>query len=275
MIRPDRVRTGTVSPKMLLIACALALVPSALAFADEWSNRPVAELVVLARAEDRATRNNAIVALGKIGGPEAERALLAALDDNEWSNRWRAAEGLGKIAGPAAVTRLIAQLTMEVGWEEEQAAGRTPPRYPDYLRGYVKVPEFQQRAVAIAIRNILTRNRGLQSIPVMDNLAKTMKDPTQKMRIRAELALILGEIGDRRSVPTLIEVLGHEPSGALRAWSARTLGDLGAREAIPALKAALQDPSVTPDTKHIPAVRLDAKWALQKLQQRQPSPRQD
>ena len=230
----------------------------------------VANLVKLSQTGNDGIRNHAIVTLGMYDVPEAETALVAALNDRWYANRWRAAEGLGKIGGPSHIDSLLAQLSTEVRWEkedEQSASGAAKHYQGQRVMGSVTVPEFTQSRMALGIRGILRRSTGPGADEAKLKVVSAMSDPSQEYRVRAYLALILGEVGDKRSVPMLIDVLGHETNGSLRAWSARTLGNLRAREAIPALNAALDDPYVTPDQKRIPTVRDAAARALQKIEQ--------
>lgn len=240
----------------LVLVCMVAR-----AAADEWTERPVAELVALAMHDDPGTRNHAIVALGKIGGPEAERALLLALNDVEWENRWRAAEGLGRIGEVSSVLPLVQRLVAEVATEDALKKGDEPL----LLHGYVTWPEFLQRQMAIAAREILKRHQTPEGLQCREILVGTMQNAQEPARVRIQVALLLAELGERRTVPLLIESLTAEPSGALRAFAAEALGALGAQEAVPALQQALTDPYLTPD-KRIPIVRNAAARALEKLQ---------
>ena len=66
--------------RSLLTAMCLVMVlvvPTG-AYADEWTNRPVEELVRLAREGDFGVRYQAVVALGKLGGPLAQRTLVSS-----------------------------------------------------------------------------------------------------------------------------------------------------------------------------------------------------
>ena len=258
-------RVAATSSGLILVA---GLVIAALALrapADEWTERPVSELVALTESPDPGTRAHAVVALAKIGGPEAETALGAALDDLVWSVRWRAAEGIGRISGASRIPLLLQQLRTEVETEEKGEA----PECAEYY-GYVTVPEFLQRQMGLAIAAVLLRDKSEQRAVALRQLTETMASATEKLRMRCQLALVLADLGDRESVPALTEALAQEPSGPARAWSAEALGRLGAQEAVPALTLALEDPYVTPD-KQIPLVRQAAARALEMLRAPVPS----
>ncbi len=237
----------------------------------------VADLVKASQAGDDGIRGKAVMTLGMYDVPEARSALVAALNDRRWSNRWRAAEGLGKIGDPSEIDPLLARLRTEVRWEkedEQSASGAAKHYQGQRVMGSVTVPEFTQCRMALGIRDILRRGSVPGASEAKLKVLSMMSDPSLEYRVGAWMAWILGQLGDKRAVPVLIDVLGNEPSGGLRALSARTLGDLGAREAIPALRAALDDPYVTPDQKHSRPderqsrrVRDEAARAIKKIEQ--------
>lgn len=74
--------------------------------------------------------------------------------------------------------------------------------------------------------------------------------------VRAQAAIVLGKIKDRRGVPLLISAL-RDKEAAVRTMAAASLGKLGDAAAIPALRACLEDPEVpvrTAATRAIAAI---------------------
>jgi HEAT repeat protein len=65
---------------------------------------------------DLNLRAQAAAALGKLGGPDAERALLAALDDPQWQVRAQAAKALGRVAHPATAADLAMAMPDDNWW---------------------------------------------------------------------------------------------------------------------------------------------------------------
>ena len=59
--------------------------------------------------------------------------------------------------------------------------------------------------------------------------------------VRQDAARMLGELGDERAVPALIERLEQDEDDFVRALSASSLGDIGDERAIEPLQNALQD----------------------------------
>jgi HEAT repeat protein len=60
-------------------------------------------------------RARAAAALGRLGGPVAEGALLVAIDDEHWEVRAQAAKGLGRIAKPA-FAHVLARAMPDPSW---------------------------------------------------------------------------------------------------------------------------------------------------------------
>jgi HEAT repeat protein len=68
-----------------------------------------------------------------------------------------------------------------------------------------------------------------------------MKGEKKLTKLKYYFATTLGNLGDRRSVPVLIDYLERGENGLFRSRAASLLGDLGDKRAIPALKKALKD----------------------------------
>lgn len=72
-------------------------------------------------------------------------------------------------------------------------------------------------------------------------------------KVRAQAADTMGDQGDKKAVPALLEALNDE-SQFVRLAAVRSLGRLGDPKAIPGLMTTLSDPAFT--------VRLNALWSL-------------
>ncbi len=68
------------------------------------------------RESDLNLRAQAAAALGKLGGPDAEQALLDSLEDAEWQVRAQAAKALGRIGHPGVALRLAQAMPDESWW---------------------------------------------------------------------------------------------------------------------------------------------------------------
>jgi HEAT repeat protein len=117
-------------------------------------------------------------ALGKIGGEEALSALLSALDDESEIPRWSAAEALGRIGGEQAITGLAKALQdhdITVRWRAVQALGKIG---------------------------------GDRPVTLLLNLLEDKRETSPF--VLSEIAKVLGELGDRRAMPVLADVLGDD-----------------------------------------------------------------
>jgi HEAT repeat protein len=72
-------------------------------------------------------------------------------------------------------------------------------------------------------------------------------------QVRLCAARALGRLQDRRSVPALLETLGH-PISNLRKEAALALGEIGAPEALPALEQIRNDPD--PEVRKSAAISI-------------------
>jgi HEAT repeat protein len=71
---------------------------------------------VLAGDPDLNLRAQAAAALGKLGGSDAQKALLEALEDREWQVRAQAAKALGRIGHPGAAHALARTMPDRSWW---------------------------------------------------------------------------------------------------------------------------------------------------------------
>jgi hypothetical protein len=83
------------------------------------------------------------------------------------------------------------------------------------------------------------------------------------LTIRQNAAMILGYIGDVRSVPVLCEIVINSKDPNMRTCAIYYLSSIGDKKAIPALKKALKDNYMDMSENH--PLRYDAYKALQKL----------
>jgi hypothetical protein len=71
---------------------------------------------ILAHDESLNLRAQAAAAIGKLGGPQAQRALLEALGDPAWQVRGQAAKALGRIGHPGAAHTLALAMPDSSWW---------------------------------------------------------------------------------------------------------------------------------------------------------------
>jgi len=162
------------------------------------------EFIALLYHEDVEARSSAAEVLGYLRFPGASRALLEALADKNDAVRMAASRALAEIKDPELAASLVAFLKQPDRW--------LPARVAEVL---VALGEHAVEPL-------------LKAIPHFEGEAHL-------------IAEILGEIGDSRAVPHLIELLGKSPRARVRAAAAEALGKINSAEAIPALKKALRD----------------------------------
>lgn len=101
---------------------------------------PVDRLVELASDASPRVREQAVGALGRLGAPEAESALVAALDDADGVIQERAADGLLARGAPECVARVIELVSRTA---DHDAAGRIAAR--------IALPSEEPSKVALAL----------------------------------------------------------------------------------------------------------------------------
>ena len=165
--------------------------------AEAVGDTQIDHLLQLLGDPDRFVRRAAALALGELRADRAVPGLIETLKDNAtiWEAAGDAAWALGQIGDADAVPPLIAALQQP----------------------YVAGP-------ALAALAKLQDTRAVQ--PLIDYLERT-GDPGA--------ATVLGNLGDRRAVDSLIRALRH-PQPSTRFYAARALGKLADPRALPALE---------------------------------------
>ena len=206
---------------------------------QDATRRAVAALIaVLQPGEPPPLREAAGWALGEIGGTEAERRLIALLDDRDAKVRRTAAEGLGKLRNRNATDALIRHLEKDEAPDVRVAAatalGNTgDPAAISPLLNLLKADDIYVRQAADA---------ALASIRPSDigALSKELRDESPK--VRSEAVQRLGASRNPNVVPELIRMLvDDEPQVADTAASA--LASFRDPESLSRMVPALDDPS--------------------------------
>jgi HEAT repeat protein len=170
-------------------------------------------------------RAAAVIALGKLGGPDLVAVLARMLDDDEKLVRERASLGLGILG---------------VGEAEPIRSGRLGDPASAVATGRGAL----QRAFAAVGLGLLARRTdlGVGTLERLRSLSGAGQDQDVELRLASILAL--GLAADRNSVPSLTRIL-KEPAEdeRVRAFAASSLARVGEESTIPALVAALEDGS--------------------------------
>lgn len=187
-------------------------------------SQAVKPLIVLLKDMNPDVRQAAADALVKIGGLYAMEQLIAALQDSDSYVREAAAEILGKISNPALDPLMYA--LWEDNWEVRIEAAKALGGLRDgrAVNSLIAVLKYEDGG---ARRDI---TEGLSEIT--SSLAKPFIAPgmTQDIRLRIEVIKALGQIGDKRAVPALVEELqnwdtAQEATDALEkfGWSPQSI----------------------------------------------------
>jgi HEAT repeat protein len=171
-------------------------------------------------------RERAVLALGRIGDPSALPHLVQALNDSKNAVRTAAASALGQLGDKRAVPHLVQALGSKgkSHWWAGQALGRLGA-LPELVQA---LDDKRWRVREGAVRGLSELEE--ESIP---HLVRALGDSSKQVRKRA--ASILGQRGDQRAIPYLLEVV-KDPD--VHDWERRVaaqyLGQLGYRLQVPA-----------------------------------------
>lgn len=170
-----------------------------------WFLRAPADAIESDPGSVAIVRLDAIMALGRLGHPEAVEPLCEVLAWPFRGDREAAAVALGKIGDPRAVTPLVGILSD-----------------PD---------EWVRKAAAISLGQIGDPSAA-------EPLRKLLQDPSEW--VRPNVGIVLGEMGDPEALEVLLEAL-HHVDHERRERAARALGVLGEGRASQALIALAGD----------------------------------
>jgi HEAT repeat protein len=194
--------------------------------------RAVPGLREVLNAGDRLTQRDAIEALGAIGDPRAVPDLLEALYVRDWFIRQAAIEALGTIGDPQAIPALVEALHSDDTWvatEAAEALGRIG--HSEAVSNLLEVlcAEELLASFVTSIEN--------SKLPVDEpNVAVVGTFRHEISDLRCAIAAALGKISDARAVPSLIELILHDPDAKLRATAAEALEHIGTPQAMAAAR---------------------------------------
>jgi hypothetical protein len=200
-------------------------------------------------------QQEAVGALGKIGGPVALSKLSDLLNSKDPKERLMAARGFSGAAGGQAVAILLAKLKQETdaGIKSQIifALGNIGSGLSSNQEKQLIVTELIREmenstgAVQSAAINALGKIR-LKS--ATEPLLKQLKLWTSTAVLAQEIIFALGEIGDNRAVELLVIMLEKHGSRSVRSQAAIALGKIGGAKALEALKRRLTE-ETDPDVK--------------------------
>jgi len=163
------------------------------------------ELVGLLNDDDPEHRASAAETLGRLRITQAADSLLEVMADKKEAVRLAASSGLMRMNTPEIAEPLAAALHYPKKW--------LPARVAEVL------VSLGQDAVPALLRTL----------------------PTSSQEVTPLIIEVLGQIGDSRAVPDLVELLKHSPFSAVRISAAEALGEIGSEDTVMPLVDALHD----------------------------------
>lgn len=222
----------------------------------------VPRLVALLKDRDPDVRRTAAQSLGKMGASESADALVDSLRDVDPMVRQYSAWALGNLGAPAlekAGLPLVTALTdpsEAVRTSASAALGRVlgsggpPQALVELLIDRLNEPDAETRRAAVGALAWIEAGSAYLA------LVEALRD--EDARVRQGAVAALGELADRRAIPSLGERVLHDPDAGVRTEAAFRLGKFGDETVIQALQsAATEDPD--------PGVRRWAAWAIQQV----------
>lgn len=167
-----------------------------------------AELIFqLKNAETAPDRADAAVALGEVKDNQEAIAALgaAALNDQFWGIRNEALRALGKIGGPEAEKEILAALANEQPWVRQAAVSELGEFKDDGSLGQ-KLADISANDKAYHVRAAALESLAqIHSANAYDILASAAKTESPDDLIRNAALRAFGTLGDDRAVPLLLE----------------------------------------------------------------------
>ena len=199
--------------------------------------------------ERRGLRENLVKALGDLEDPRAAPALVRALDDYDKHVRAAAVLSLVKLGGPQAEDALIGLVDKNIFHIRPDATARVAIRNLGRMGAVRAMPvlrlviEDGQLELAPEAARAL---RQLGDTITAGDMMVWLNSSYSEQRLRAVLTLPV--LVDRDALPHLLNALtDRDPK--VRAASARQLGRLGDESVIPALTNALRDKAEAEDVR--------------------------
>jgi HEAT repeat protein len=228
-------RLGRRAAALVAVAVIAVLLPVAAVrlWGETAEVRRAAALIEDLASGDAAVREAAAWGLGALGSERAVEPLIESLADPDPRVRGVAARALGRIGNPRAYTALAGRLDdPDPHVRELVILGlETIPddRALDALLGALGDPEMSVRSVAVSA---LAHLEGTRAVLALAFVAE--RDPDPHTRVMAISALGKRGHGGRVAVPRLIGLL-RDGDGSVRNGAARALGEIGDPRAVPPL----------------------------------------
>jgi HEAT repeat protein len=200
-------------------------------------------------------RRAAAIALGQLQAKEAQGALLQALEDPNFYVRRAAVNAIGKLGIPELGEVLLPllhthdprfQRTVIIALRRLGTREAVAPMIA-LLEGYLRAPSPHDLPVVKNLIISLGKLRAQEAVPVL------MEAIQAYVGGRSLAAKALGQIGDPRAGPVLVEAL-RDRSNSLRQAALKGIGQLGYAEGAPAVREFLTSPD--PRLRRVAATTL-------------------
>ena len=175
--------------------------------AVNFKRDPAALIYQLKNAETTPDRSEAAVALGNLkSDPNAVAALGdAAQHDTFWGVRVEALEGLGRIGGPDAERQILAVIRDPTPWVRDVAV-RELGNFQEDASLPSKLSDIASNDAAYRVRTAaLGALARIQAPNAFDTLAAAVKSVSPDDTLREASLRAFGRLGDTRAVPILVE----------------------------------------------------------------------
>lgn len=191
----------------------------------------------LAQLRSRSGRRRADAArrLGRICDPSAVSALKELLEDGEEEVREAALFALGRIGTPDALRAMLEGLDHDDRWTQEKLAEVVEEAGDETRRILAELLRDPDPARRTFAAEVMGRVGGADEAALLE---RALGD--EELDVRARAADSLGRLQSRPSRQALLRAL-EDPAWEVRAQAAKALGRIGEGEDAPRLAAALRD----------------------------------
>lgn len=195
------------------------------------------EIITALSSRDEREREEAVDALSGLADERSIFPLIRSLQDESPYVRKAAAEALGRSGTVTAVNALMQSLTDSDRYVRETAAEALGHLGDIAIPDIIQNLEHDDWKVRLGCTVALRVSPGI--IPSTDPVLRVLSDPSPY--VRREAVKTLGRIGDRTSLPYLIQASKDADPG-VRLRAVRAMAKIGKpEEVIPHLKYCLQD----------------------------------
>jgi aminopeptidase N len=197
----------------------------------EFQKSPAEWIYQLQHAQDVPDRADAAQALGDVKGSDsAISALSAATGDRYWGVRVQALTALGKIGGAQAEKGVLPGLADPEPWVREIAVDQLA-KFSDDSALAAKLTEIAGKDIAYRVRAAallgLGQRKAAGAMATLESAAAT--DSPDDMIRRAALRA-MGMLGDDRAVPRLLDWLEQGKPVRLRTAAISSLGQIAKKD---------------------------------------------